>query len=86
MLTWAENSAIFGDIGFAFQVTFLNKCTIGTPHRGRVYQRCLGEVCHNGGCSGRQLGQKTMNEREPIEEFKRLDADHGSIAEKSNSP
>ena len=26
VITWAENAAIFGDIGFAFRVTFLNKC------------------------------------------------------------
>src|SRR5207237_968970 len=26
VITWAENSEIFGDIGFAFRVTFLNKC------------------------------------------------------------
>ncbi|MBA4223627.1 MAG: cobaltochelatase subunit CobS, partial [Methylobacterium sp.] len=26
-ITWAENAAIFGgDVGFAFRVTFLNKC------------------------------------------------------------
>ena len=26
VITWAENAEIFGDIGFAFRVTFLNKC------------------------------------------------------------
>ena len=27
VITWAENAAIFGgDVGFAFRVTFLNKC------------------------------------------------------------
>ena len=25
-ITWAENAEIFGDVGFAFRVTFLNKC------------------------------------------------------------
>ena len=26
VITWAENARIFGDVGFAFRVTFLNKC------------------------------------------------------------
>jgi len=26
VMTWAQNAAIFGDVGFAFRVTFLNKC------------------------------------------------------------
>src|SRR6185503_10388489 len=26
VITWAENAQIFGDLGFAFRLTFLNKC------------------------------------------------------------
>jgi cobaltochelatase CobS len=26
VITWAENAEIFGDVGFAFRLTFLNKC------------------------------------------------------------
>jgi cobaltochelatase CobS len=26
VITWAENARIFGDVGFAFRLTFLNKC------------------------------------------------------------
>jgi cobaltochelatase CobS len=26
VITWAENTNIFGDIAFAFRLTFLNKC------------------------------------------------------------
>ena len=26
VITWAQNAEIFGDIGFAFRMTFLNKC------------------------------------------------------------
>ena len=26
VITWAENAEIFGDLGFAFRMTFLNKC------------------------------------------------------------
>ena len=45
VITWAQNADIFaGDIGFAFRVTFLNKCD--ELERGIVaefYQRCFGE-------------------------------------------
>ena len=37
VITWAENAEIFGDIGFAFRVTFLNKCDeLERAARGRV--------------------------------------------------
>ncbi len=42
VLTWAENAKIFGDVGFAFRLTFLNKCD--EAERGTVaeyYQRCF---------------------------------------------
>jgi len=44
VITWAENAEIFGDVGFAFQVSFLNKCD--ELERGLVaefYQRCFNE-------------------------------------------
>ncbi len=44
VITWAENAEIFGDIGFAFRLTFLNKCD--ELERGTVaefYQRAFGE-------------------------------------------
>jgi cobaltochelatase CobS len=44
VITWAENIRIFGDIGFAFRLTFLNKCD--ETERGTVaeyYQRCFNE-------------------------------------------
>ncbi|MCA0422765.1 MAG: CbbQ/NirQ/NorQ C-terminal domain-containing protein, partial [Proteobacteria bacterium] len=43
VITWAENADIFKDVGFAFRVTFLNKCD--ELERGIVaefYQRCFG--------------------------------------------
>ncbi|MQT13042.1 cobaltochelatase subunit CobS [Segnochrobactrum spirostomi] len=43
VITWAENADIFGDVGFAFRLTFLNKCD--ETERGLVaefYQRCFG--------------------------------------------
>jgi cobaltochelatase CobS len=43
VITWAENAEIFSDIGFAFRVTFLNKCD--ETERGTVaefYQRAFG--------------------------------------------
>ena len=44
VITWAENAAIFGDVGFAFRVTFLNKCDeLERPAVAEFYQRCFGE-------------------------------------------
>jgi cobaltochelatase CobS len=42
VITWAENSEIFGDIGFAFRVTFLNKCDeLERTLVAEFYQRCF---------------------------------------------
>ena len=44
VITWAQNAEIFGDLAFAFRITFLNKCD--ELERGLVaefYQRCFGE-------------------------------------------
>ncbi len=44
VMTWAENAEIFDDIGFAFRVTFLNKCDeLEKPLVAEFYQRCFGE-------------------------------------------
>ena len=44
VLTWAENSEIFGSVGFAFRMTFLNKCDeLERPLVAEFYQRCFGE-------------------------------------------
>jgi len=44
VLTWAENAEIFGDVGFAFRLTFLNKCDeLERPVVAEFYQRCFGE-------------------------------------------
>jgi cobaltochelatase CobS len=43
VITWAENAEIFGDLGFAFRVTFLNKCDEAERHIvAEYYQRCFG--------------------------------------------
>ncbi len=43
VITWAENAEIFGDLGFAFRVTFLNKCDeLERPLVAEFYQRALG--------------------------------------------
>jgi cobaltochelatase CobS len=44
VITWADNARIFNDVGFAFRVTFLNKCD--ETERSTVaeyYQRCFGK-------------------------------------------
>ncbi len=44
VITWAENAAIFGDVGFAFRVTFLNKCDeLERTLVAEFYQRCFGK-------------------------------------------
>ena len=44
VLHWAENSEIFKDIGYAFRVTFLNKCDDAEKNTiAEYYQRCFGE-------------------------------------------
>src|SRR3954454_18804838 len=43
VITWAENAKIFDDVGFAFRVTFLNKCDeLERPIVAEYYQRCFG--------------------------------------------
>jgi cobaltochelatase CobS len=49
VITWAENARIFGDMGFAFRMTFLNKCD--EAERSTVaeyYQRCFNEEIPTG--------------------------------------
>ena len=42
-LTWAENADIFHDVGFAFRVTFLNKCDeLERSLVAEFYQRAFG--------------------------------------------
>ncbi len=44
VITWAENAKIFGDVGFAFRVTFLNKCDEAERTTvAEYYQRCFNE-------------------------------------------
>ncbi|HWA30297.1 MAG TPA: cobaltochelatase subunit CobS [Rhizomicrobium sp.] len=44
VITWAENAEIFGDVGFAFRVTFLNKCDeLERASVAEFYQRAFGE-------------------------------------------
>ncbi len=44
VITWAENAEIFHDIGFGFQLTFLNKCDeLERPAVAEFYQRAFGK-------------------------------------------
>src|SRR6185437_13401205 len=44
VITWAENADIFGDLGFAFRVTFVNKCDeLERPLVAEFYQRSFGQ-------------------------------------------
>ncbi len=49
VITWAENTRIFGDIGFAFRLTFLNKCDEAERNTvAEYYQRCFNEEVATG--------------------------------------
>ena len=44
VITWAENARIFGDLGLAFRVTFLNKCDeLERATVAEFYQRAFGQ-------------------------------------------
>ncbi len=44
VIMWAENAEIFGDVGFGFRLTFINKCDeLERPLVAEFYQRCFGE-------------------------------------------
>ena len=50
LLTWAENALLFGDLGYAFRVSFLNRCDEHErPLFAEYYQRCTGEELSLGG-------------------------------------
>ena len=56
VITWAENTRIFGDVGFAFRVTFLNKCDEAERATvGEYYQRCFNEEIPTGGFTTRKF-------------------------------
>jgi cobaltochelatase CobS len=43
VITWAQNAQIFGDVGLAFRLTFLNKCDeLERPTVAEFYQRAFG--------------------------------------------
>jgi cobaltochelatase CobS len=50
VITWAENARIFGgDVGFAFRLTFLNKCDeVERATLAEYYQRCFGKELPSG--------------------------------------
>ena len=62
VITWAENAEIFGDIGFAFRLTFLNKCDeLERPSGRGVLSTLLWQ-----GAAG-ERGQRRHDVRKPRE-------------------
>ena len=44
VINWAANAEIFGDVGYAFKVTFVNRCDeLERPEVAEYYQRCFGD-------------------------------------------
>ena len=49
VITWAENTKIFNDVGFAFRLTFLNKCDeVERATVAEYYQRCFDQELPEG--------------------------------------
>jgi cobaltochelatase CobS len=43
VISWAQNALIFGDVGYAFRVSFLNKCDEAErPLIAEYFQRVFG--------------------------------------------
>ena len=56
VITWAQNAEIFGDVGFAFRVTFLNKCDeVERTTLAEYYQRCFGKELPASSAKGGKL-------------------------------
>ena len=62
VITWAENAEIFGDVGFAFRLTFLNKCDeLERADGGRVLPARLRRgTAGIGGQCGARLTERLM--------------------------
>lgn len=44
VMAWADNAEIFRNVGYSFQVSFMNKCDeLERPTVAEFYQRCFGE-------------------------------------------
>ncbi len=55
VITWAENARIFNDVGFAFRMTFLNKCDEAERQTvAEYFQRCFGTEVSTGLMPGRK--------------------------------
>jgi cobaltochelatase CobS subunit len=53
VITWAQNAEIFGDVGLAFRMTFLNKCDeLERPTVAEFYQRAFRRGSAGGGDAG----------------------------------
>src|SRR5262249_3638854 len=65
VITWAENAEIFNDVGFAFRLTFVNKCDeLERPLVAEFYQRCFGqELPESAGDVGPRLLRKALPAR-----------------------
>ena len=78
VLTWAENADIFKDIGFAFRVTFLNKCDEleraagGGVLPARLRDRAGGELGQRGADSVRDATLSCQKCRKGLARWDRL--------------
>ena len=79
VITWAENARIFGgDVGFAFRLTFLNKCDEVERHARRVLSALLRQgtagIGHKGGKLHCEAALDGRGHHSALEEFRRVTA------------
>ena len=80
VITWAENAEIFGDIGFAFRVTFLNKCDeLERPLVAEFYQRCFNAELAEVRCNVALLRSSPQSGAHTPRRFGRMSAEIAKI-------
>ena len=72
VLHWAENTDIFKDQGYAFRITFLNKCDeLEKKIISEYYQRCFGEDLPESSINVVNVKvENKENKKEKLEDFK----------------
>ena len=61
VITWAQNAKIFGDLGFAFRLTFLNKCD---EVERSIVRRVLPALLRHRAAGDRRQRDPDLNARE----------------------
>jgi cobaltochelatase CobS len=76
VITWAQNAEIFRSLGYAFRLTFLNKCDeLERQTVAEFYQRCFDEELPESAASTRSAELLILNKFDaPAAEPRRVSA------------